>query len=516
MIIQCTKCATKLKVPDSSAGQKARCPSCSAIIDVDPVIDVVADVVAESPPRFEPRPLPPSRPKSPSSDEIADVSPDAAPSRPSPGRSTPGSSRRSAPRSSSSSSGVSAGANSRKTAPARQTPPKKAAAAGSGPPKSGTPAKKKKAAAAKKKKRKKKREPAYEDTFGFDDVASYGEAVDEYGYDDVEDYDDIEDYDDADDFGNPYASPTRSRSSRSTSSGGGTGLRVTGIGLLMIAWGVVGLFVGCLGALIFAAAIDEHIGAVMLLGVLGVGAISILVGHLLCLAAPGMAKVLAILSMICMGVQWIVRLRIRTGQVVSQEERVVGAVLGIASLFLIQIFLKTMAGEARRDDLGGRAMGILLGYIIAVVLGAIAIGMLFSGPPAANLGLIVAMIAGLMGLAIAIVQIILLFQLGSSLVAVGGTRSSGRSRQSARSPRPARSRSSRGHYVTFSYTISIVVMTFKMNSAPVHIAKGQGTFSKGLPYTLITLVLGWWGIPWGPIYSVMSIVENSRGGNEVG
>ena len=34
-------------------------------------------------------------------------------------------------------------------------------------------------------------------------------------------------------------------------------------------------------------------------------------------------------------------------------------------------------------------------------------------------------------------------------------------------------------------------------------------------FTLLTLVLGWWGIPWGPIYTIGSIYTNFNGGKDV-
>jgi hypothetical protein len=36
-----------------------------------------------------------------------------------------------------------------------------------------------------------------------------------------------------------------------------------------------------------------------------------------------------------------------------------------------------------------------------------------------------------------------------------------------------------------------------------------------LPFTLLSLVLGWWGIPWGPIYTIQSVVINFQGGKDV-
>lgn len=70
-------------------------------------------------------------------------------------------------------------------------------------------------------------------------------------------------------------------------------------------------------------------------------------------------------------------------------------------------------------------------------------------------------------------------------------------------------------FVVFQYTISILVMTFKRGSDVFYIAPGESAFGKGLPYTMLTLVAGWWGIPWGPIYSIMCLVTNLGGGKDV-
>ncbi len=72
-----------------------------------------------------------------------------------------------------------------------------------------------------------------------------------------------------------------------------------------------------------------------------------------------------------------------------------------------------------------------------------------------------------------------------------------------------------GRFVTFSYCVSIVLMTFKRPSKIFFIRAGEGTFGKSLPYTLLTLVVGWWGFPWGPIYTVWALVANLGGGTDV-
>lgn len=72
-----------------------------------------------------------------------------------------------------------------------------------------------------------------------------------------------------------------------------------------------------------------------------------------------------------------------------------------------------------------------------------------------------------------------------------------------------------GKFVIFEYCISIIIMTFKQPSDIYFIKSGQGTFKISISYTLASLLLGWWGLPWGPIYTIESLVTNFRGGKNV-
>jgi len=36
-----------------------------------------------------------------------------------------------------------------------------------------------------------------------------------------------------------------------------------------------------------------------------------------------------------------------------------------------------------------------------------------------------------------------------------------------------------------------------------------------VPWTLLSLIAGWWGIPWGLIFTSQSLYINLRGGNDV-
>jgi hypothetical protein len=72
-----------------------------------------------------------------------------------------------------------------------------------------------------------------------------------------------------------------------------------------------------------------------------------------------------------------------------------------------------------------------------------------------------------------------------------------------------------GRFVVFQYCVSIVVMTFRRPSSIHFVRAGEGAFSKGLVCTLVSLTLGWWGLPWGPIYTIGSVFTNLGGGKDV-
>ncbi len=72
-----------------------------------------------------------------------------------------------------------------------------------------------------------------------------------------------------------------------------------------------------------------------------------------------------------------------------------------------------------------------------------------------------------------------------------------------------------GRFVVFQYCISVIVMTFRRGSDIYFIKAGESAFGRGLGYSLLTLLLGWWGIPWGPIYTIGALVTNFGGGKDV-
>ena len=70
-------------------------------------------------------------------------------------------------------------------------------------------------------------------------------------------------------------------------------------------------------------------------------------------------------------------------------------------------------------------------------------------------------------------------------------------------------------FVQFDYTISIVVMTFKRSTDIYFVRHDASHWKHSLPFTMISLVLGWWGIPWGFIYTPMALYTNLSGGRDL-
>ena len=78
-----------------------------------------------------------------------------------------------------------------------------------------------------------------------------------------------------------------------------------------------------------------------------------------------------------------------------------------------------------------------------------------------------------------------------------------------------------GHFITrdtqivrFLFVFSFILFTSKVPSR--WYVKGKDNTSLAVSsYALGTAIAGWWGIPWGPIYTVQALYENLRGGYRI-
>ena len=70
-------------------------------------------------------------------------------------------------------------------------------------------------------------------------------------------------------------------------------------------------------------------------------------------------------------------------------------------------------------------------------------------------------------------------------------------------------------FVVFQYCVSILVMSFKRSSGIYFIPSGTSAAGKAAPWCALSLLVGWWGIPWGPIWTIGTVAKNLGGGTDV-
>jgi len=70
-------------------------------------------------------------------------------------------------------------------------------------------------------------------------------------------------------------------------------------------------------------------------------------------------------------------------------------------------------------------------------------------------------------------------------------------------------------FVMFQYCISVLVMSFKRSSDIYFVKAGESTGKQKAGFCTLSLLLGWWGIPWGPIWTIATVARNLGGGVDV-
>ena len=67
-------------------------------------------------------------------------------------------------------------------------------------------------------------------------------------------------------------------------------------------------------------------------------------------------------------------------------------------------------------------------------------------------------------------------------------------------------------FVVFQYCVSILVRTYKRPSKIYFLRPEDNALLKGLSFSVVSLLFGWWGFPYGPIWTIGTIATNFRGG----
>jgi hypothetical protein len=72
-----------------------------------------------------------------------------------------------------------------------------------------------------------------------------------------------------------------------------------------------------------------------------------------------------------------------------------------------------------------------------------------------------------------------------------------------------------GRLVFFEYCISVLVLTLRCPTDVYLLRAGQSALWRGLPYTVLSLLFGWWGVPMGILYTPLTLITNLSGGCDV-
>lgn len=62
--------------------------------------------------------------------------------------------------------------------------------------------------------------------------------------------------------------------------------------------------------------------------------------------------------------------------------------------------------------------------------------------------------------------------------------------------------------------LSFVFISFRTQSQPTSYPSRKATATR-LGCDAVNLICGWWGIPWGPIWTVQAFLSNARGKDEM-
>ncbi len=72
-----------------------------------------------------------------------------------------------------------------------------------------------------------------------------------------------------------------------------------------------------------------------------------------------------------------------------------------------------------------------------------------------------------------------------------------------------------GRFVFYEYCISLIVISLRRPTDVYFLHPGDKGLSKGMRYSLVSLLLGWWGVPWGLVYTPLTLITNLSGGCDI-
>lgn len=70
-------------------------------------------------------------------------------------------------------------------------------------------------------------------------------------------------------------------------------------------------------------------------------------------------------------------------------------------------------------------------------------------------------------------------------------------------------------FVTYPFVVSVLILSFNRNMGGVHaVATGRWPASPMLGATIVSTLFGWWGFPWGIVWTPISLFHLWNGGRD--
>ena len=70
-------------------------------------------------------------------------------------------------------------------------------------------------------------------------------------------------------------------------------------------------------------------------------------------------------------------------------------------------------------------------------------------------------------------------------------------------------------FVVYQYAVSLLVVSFRRSSDIYFVTADRPFTGARFGYSLLSFIAGWWGVPWGPIFTIQSLWTNLSGGRDV-
>ncbi len=71
-----------------------------------------------------------------------------------------------------------------------------------------------------------------------------------------------------------------------------------------------------------------------------------------------------------------------------------------------------------------------------------------------------------------------------------------------------------GRVILYEYCVSLLFLTLR-RPVLVRVKAGDNRVFHALPCILLSLLLGWWGAPWGLIFTPLVLITDLRGGRDI-